>query len=187
VKVNLKSLLAIGVLVELCIVLVAYLTTESEGELFKIAARYSGRLSLVVFLLAFFWFTKSYSLLKKMDTAAKHLVLVFAVLHMIHFGLLATNVIVNDIPLEAHKLAGGALAYLMIVIAPFRLHVLKLSYQLVYFYYVTFVMIMTYIARVKGDFEGAEPFWFHYLALSVLIFCSIMFGIGLYKKRQKDA
>ena len=69
------------------------------------------------------------------------------------------------------KVIGGVLAYLMIVLAPLYLHKLKLSWQLVYFYYVSFVMLMTYVGRIQGDFEGAEPFWFHYFAIGIIFSC----------------
>jgi len=148
----------------------------SLQETFRHAARYSGRLSLFVFLITFYIFAFGHPKPVKENTQLRNWLLLFALVHIIHFGFLATNVILNDIPIIPIKLTGGALAYLMIVVAPLALHKLKLGWQLVYFYYVSIVMIITYVARVKGDFEGAEPFWFHYLALGVLVFCCLFFG-----------
>ncbi|MFP4844383.1 hypothetical protein [Winogradskyella sp. PE311] len=105
---------------------------------------------------------------------------------MIHFGFLATNVYLNAIELVPIKLLGGCAAYLMIIVAPFKLHKLSFIKQLIYFYYVSLVMILTYVARVKGDFEGAEPFWFHYLSLSILIFCCIFFAWKLCVSEKKN-
>ena len=139
---------------------------------------------MVVFLLAFFQFTRSLKQNSESSSKLKWLLITFAVVHVIHFGLLATNVVVNEIPLEVHKLIGGALAYLMIVIAPFILHRLSLAWQLVYFYYVSFVMIMTYIARIKGDFEGAEPYWLHYVALLAVVGCCLIFGVSIYRSQK---
>lgn len=107
----------------------------------------------------------------------------FAALHLIHFGFLATNIYLNEIELVPVRLIGGILAYLMIVLAPFQLYRLRTPFQLVYFYYVSFVMIMTYVARAKGDFEGAAPNWFHFVALVVFLACATIFGIRMWKLR----
>lgn len=104
---------------------------------------------------------------------------------MIHFGFLATNVVLNNIPIVPVKLTGGALAYLMIVLAPLVLHKLKIGWQLVYFYYVSLVMFITYLARAKGDFEGGEPFWFHYLTPIVFALSGMLLGWKIWKVREK--
>ena len=171
-----------GVLVELVIFLFCYWIQPSLEETFRHAARYSGRLSAFVFLVTFYLFAFGHPKPVKENTRLRNWLLLFAIIHIIHFGFLATNVVLNDIPIVPIKLTGGALAYLMIVVAPLILHKLKLGLQLVYFYYVSLVMIITYIARVKGDFEGAEPFWFHYLALGILVFSCVFFGWKLFKK-----
>ncbi len=120
----------------------------------------------------------------KGNTRLRNWLLLFAVLHVIHFGFLATNVILNNIPIVPVKLTGGALAYLMIVLAPLVLHKLKLGWQLVYFYYVSLVMLITYVARAKGNFEGAEPFWFHYIMLGTFILCGVVFGWKIWKIKR---
>ncbi|MEL6925472.1 MAG: hypothetical protein AAFO94_15595, partial [Bacteroidota bacterium] len=148
------------------------------------AARYSGRLSLFVFLYTFYLFARSYPAPVADNQPLRNWIRLFAVLHLIHFGFLATSVYLNAVPLEAVKLAGGALAYLMIVLAPFKLHQLKFPFQLVYFYYVSIVMAMTYIARLKGDFEGAEPFWFHYVGLGLVLLAGGVFGSWIYQSRR---
>ncbi|MEL7532589.1 MAG: hypothetical protein AAFN10_14825 [Bacteroidota bacterium] len=156
-------------------------------EVFRHAARYSGRLSALIFMITFYVFASSYPKPIAENQALKSLLTTFAVLHVIHFGFLATNVFLNDIPIVPVKLTGGALAYLMIVAAPFRLHKLKLGFQLTYFYYVSLVMIITYVARIKGDFEGAEPFWFHYVAMGALILGCIGFGAMIYRSSRRLA
>ena len=93
------------------------------------------------------------------------------------------NVHLNNVPLETIKLIGGALAYGMIIAAPFILHKIRKPLQWVYFYYVSLVMILTYVARIKGDFEGADPFWLHYVMISILGICAMLFGGWMYKKR----
>jgi len=185
---SLKKLLLLGVCAEIIILLASYILHPSIEETFRYAARYSGRLSALIFITTFYLFASYYPTPVKQNTQLQNSVMLFAVLHVIHFGFLAMNVYLNSIPLEAVKVAGGALAYLMIVAAPFKLHQVNIKVQLVYFYYVSLVMILTYVARIKGDFEGAEPFWFHYLSMGILIGCCVLFGwwIGTYKQKTVE-
>jgi hypothetical protein len=46
-------------------------------------------------------------------------------------------------------------------------------------------MLMTYVARLKGDFEGADPELFHKVAFFVLIIVFLRFGFSFYKHREK--
>ncbi len=186
-KSSLKKLLIVGIITELIIFLISYYLHPELNETFRYAARYSGRLSLMIFLLSFYLYTVSFPKPLKGNIQLQNFIKLFAILHVIHFCFLATNVYLNNIELVPIKLLGGFLAYLMIVIAPFKLHSVSLAKQLIYFYYVSLVMVLTYVARVKGDFEGAEPFWFHYFSLIVLILCCIVFGWMVYinKNRQE--
>lgn len=186
-KSSLQKLIILGVLAELAIFLISYLLDSSMEVTFRYAARYSGRLSAVTFLIIFYIYATSYPASVEKNHRLRNGLILFGLLHLIHFGFLATNVYLNEITLVPAKLAGGALAYLMIVAAPFGLHKLKARLQLIYFYYVSFVMIMTYIARVKGDFEGAQPYWIHYVMLTVLIICSILFGFWMSNNRPKQS
>lgn len=183
---SLRNLLLFGVSAEIVIFLVAYILHPSMEETFRYAARYSGRLSAFVFLTAFYRFATSYPAPVERNAQLRNWLTVFAVLHVIHFGFLAMNVYLNSVPLEAPKLAGGALAYLMIVAAPFYLHKVNFKLQLFYFYYASLVMILTYVARIKGDFQGAEPFWFHYAMIGILIVACIVFGVWLVQKSKKQ-
>lgn len=181
---SLSKLLLLGVSAEITILLISYALHPEIGETFRHAARYSGRLSVLIFLFTFYQYASSFPAPVEGNTQLRSWLTLFAVLHLIHFGFLATNVYLNAVPLEIPKLAGGALAYLMIVIAPFKLHQVKTKFQLVYFYYVSLVMILTYVARIKGDFEGAEPFWFHYFSISMLIGCCVLFGWWMRKSTE---
>jgi len=55
-KVSLARLLFLGVLAEIIILGVSYALHPEEGETFRYASRYSGRLSALVFLLSFYLF-----------------------------------------------------------------------------------------------------------------------------------
>lgn len=183
-KLSLPKLLAFGVALEVLIFIGCYMMHPEIEETFRFSARYSGRLSAVVFLVAFYSYAMVFPKPLSKNREVRNLIKLFAVLHVIHFGFLAMNIYLNEIPLVPVKLLGGALAYLMIVSAPFVLHRLKRSFQLVYFYYVAIVMTITYVARVKGDFEGAQPYWLHYIMLGVFVFVMAFFGVHMWKARK---
>jgi len=184
-KLSVQKLLILSITLEGLLLIVCYLLHPELKETFRFAARYSGRLSAFVFLFSFYRYTMDFPKVMGDNMKLRHLIQWFAILHVIHFGFLAMNIYLNEIELIPYKLAGGVLAYLMIVVAPFKLHQMKVSFQLAYFYYVTFVMIMTYVARAKGDFEGAAPYWLHYVALGVFVVCAIAFGIKMWLAKQK--
>ncbi len=181
-KNNTNLLLFMGIALEIALFISCYVLQPNLEETFRHAARYSGRLSFIVFLVTFFLYAFHHPIPLKENARLRRWLLLFAVLHVIHFGFLATNIILNEIPIIPGKLAGGILAYLMIVATPLALHKVKLAWQLVYFYYVSIVMAVTYLSRARGDFEGGEPFWFHYFALGLILFCALFFGWKILKK-----
>lgn len=186
-KLSLQKLLLLGVFLELLILVICYLLHPEIEETFRYSARYSGRLSAIVFLYAFYTYAMAFPKPMSENLELRNLIRLFAVLHVIHFGFLAMNVYLNEIELVLVKLIGGVLAYLMIVLAPFKLHRLKTPLQLIYFYYVAIAMIMTYVSRIKGGFEGSEPYWFHYLAIGVFVGCSIVFGFRIWKTSKPSS
>ena len=60
---------------------------------------------------------------------------VFAVVHIIHFIFLATSIYLNAIPIVFTRLAGGILAYLMIVIYPFYIDKNSTPLETQWFFY----------------------------------------------------
>ncbi len=117
---NFKLWLLIGILAEAAIFGFCYFSFKELGEVFRHSARYSGRVSLVVYLLCFYLFAKSYKThSQESNSNVKDAVTIFCVLHFIHFGFLVTNLYLNDIQLIPYKLAGGFLAYLLILVYPF--------------------------------------------------------------------
>jgi hypothetical protein len=182
-KPSFQKLLFIGVFLEALIFTVCYYLHPELDETFRYAARYSGRLSALVFLYAFYSYAMAFPRPLKENIEVRDLIKLFAVLHVIHFFFLTTNIYLNNIELVPVKLIGGALAYLMIVLAPFVLHKMKKALQMVYFYYVAIVMIVTYLSRAKGDFEGGEPFWFHYFALGTFVLSAVVFGIRIFRNK----
>lgn len=163
---------------------------EEIGEVFRHAARYSGRLSLFVYLFTFSYFALTYHDTSSgvMDNVRK-LVTIFCVMHFIHFGFLAMNVYLNEIPLVPYKLAGGALGYLMILLYPFFLtRIKRKALHNIYFYYLGIVMILTYLARIKGDFEGVTPGPIHYFGLGSVLLAFVVYGYLMFGRgRKKDS
>ena len=184
VKLKFKNYLSLGILAELIILIFFYLSSENLGDVFRMSARYSGRLSLIIFLICFYHFTFSFIKKKSINELNKSII-IFCVLHYIHFIYLALSVYLNDLPIIPSKLTGGFVAYLMILLYPLVIHKIKKPiFHFIYFYYVGAVMGITYLERVRGNFEGAEPELFHYIGLASVIISLVAFGFYLNKYRR---
>jgi hypothetical protein len=177
----LKKIISLGVFVELLIFFNFFLSVDDISETFRYSARYSGRLSLIVYLYCFYVFSKEFEGNKYNKT--KKVVLLFSVLHLIHFIYLAFSVWLNELPIIPYKLLGGFIAYVLIIIYPLLIDKIKKTiYHIIYFYYVGIVMAVTYLARIKGEFIGAPTELFHYFGFSIVILIFILFGYKIYKK-----
>lgn len=185
---DLTKWLLFGVLLEVAIFGYCYFAFQGElAEVFRYAARYSGRLSLFIYLFAFSFFglTFQHNSPGVLPTLKK-IVLIFCVLHLIHFGFLATNVMMNDIELIPVKLAGGFLGYLFIVLYPFFIERIKRKkIHFVYFLYLGIVMIGTYMARIKGEFPGVTPGPIHYFGIGATILALLVFGWLVFRARPQ--
>ena len=175
-----KKIISLGVFAELLIFLIFFLSINYISETFRYSARYSGRLSLIVYLYCFYVFSREFERNKYNKT--KKVVLLFSVLHLIHFIYLAFSVWLNELPIIPYKLLGGFIAYILIIIYPFLIDKIKKTiYHIVYFYYVGIVMAVTYLARIKGEFVGAPTELFHYFGFSIVILIFILFGYKIFK------
>lgn len=184
VKLTFKNFLSLGILAELIILIFFYLSSENIGDIFRMSARYSGRLSLIVYLVCFYHFTFSF-IKKKSIYKLNQSVIIFCVLHYIHFIYLSLSVYLNDLPIIPSKLTGGFIAYLMILIYPIVINkIKKIIFHFIYFYYVGIVMVITYLERIRGNFEGAEPELFHYIGLVSIIISLLAFGLYFNKYRR---
>ena len=176
-----KKIISFGVFVELLIFLIFFLSVDDISETFRYSARYSGRLSLIVYLYCFYVFSREFERNKYNKT--KKVVLLFSVLHLIHFIYLAFSVWLNELPIIPYKLLGGFIAYILIIIYPFLIDKIKKTiYHIIYFYYVGIVMAVTYLARIKGEFIGAPTELFHYFGFSIVILIFILFGYKMFRK-----
>lgn len=180
-----KKYLIFGVLLELLILLYFYLIMDNYGDIFRYVARYSGRLSLIIYLFCFYQYVCSFERLKNIQNT-KTAVSIFCILHLIHFVFLVLSLYFNELPLIPFKVAGGFLAYIFIIIYPLIINKISKSiYHIIYFYYVGIVMLMTYVARIKGEFIGAEPELFHYVALILLLIAFLFFGYLIFSHLRK--
>ncbi len=180
-----KKYLIFGVLLELLILLYFYLIMDNYGDIFRYVARYSGRLSLIIYLFCFYQYVCSFERLKNIQNT-KTAVSIFCILHLIHFVFLVLSLYFNELPLIPFKIAGGFLAYIFIIIYPLIIDKISKSiYHIIYFYYVGIVMLMTYIARIRGEFIGAEPELFHYVALILLLIAFLFFGYLIFSHLRK--
>lgn len=74
---SLKKLLFWGVVLEAVIILVSYVVHQDYTETFRHAARYSGRLSAVVFLCTFYNYAKSFPSPLKTNLQLRNLLTLF--------------------------------------------------------------------------------------------------------------
>ena len=182
-KLVLKYGYFLGIISQLILILILMSLLTDVNEIFRYAARFSGRFSFSLYLISLLSFLKFYT---KNHTIVftKKVLGVFSLIHLIHFCFLATSIYLNSIPIIPYRLAGGFIAYLMIIIYPFYIEKVKNKIlHFIYFYYVGLIMIMTYIARIRGKFKGAEPEMFHYLAITFLIITLIVFSYKIYTKK----
>ena len=173
-----RRLVLIGLAFECLLFLTFFVLKDDLGEVFRYAARYSGRFSFLLYLLAFYWFiqehTHKITLIK-----TKKWVTVFSIMHIIHFGFLAASVGLNHLPIVPVKLMGGFLAYVGILCYPFFIgKIRKTAHHLIYFYYVGFVMAMTFLSRIRREFVGADPEVFHFIGLSLVL---VSFGLAVVR------
>jgi hypothetical protein len=186
-KASFKRLLWLGVLAELCILLFSYFSSALEiNETFRLAARFSGRLSLFFFL-ATFLLTSLNWVKRRTDFKQSfvELILIFSLLHFIHFIFLGLNVYLNEIELIPMKLLGGGLGYLTLLVYPWLLMYKNplpwLDYF--YFYYLLIIMVVTILSRLSGAFEGAVPSPLHYIGLSAIIIVFIFHSIQVFRNK----
>ena len=173
--------LMLGLLLQATAGAMGFLHDEGMVEAMRYAARYSGRISFLAYLLSMLVFTRCLAGRVDRDTAV-HTALLFAWLHLLHFGYLATNLSMSAITPEPVKVAGGALAYGMILTHPLWVRRLqpRHGWHVVHYLYVGLVMMLTFVARLKGEFPGADPSPIHGVGIAV---CLVAIGAFLWQRR----
>lgn len=177
----LLPVLMLGLLLQATAGVMGFLHDEGMVEAMRYAARYSGRISFLAYLMSILVFTRW--LAGRVDrTTAVHMSFLFAWLHLLHFGYLATNLSMSAITPEPVKVAGGALAYGMIMTHPLWVRRLRPrhGWHVVHYLFVGLVMMLTFVARLKGEFPGAAPSSIHGVGIAV---CLVAIGAFLWQRR----
>lgn len=175
------KLLAIGLGLETVVLLASY--WESTGEIeafFQATARLSGRVSLLFFAMLMVVATLHPTFERSSESFQIKFRLFrdFAILHVIHWFLLATSIWFSGFELVPARLVGGALAYVLVVGMPIALRSNLLNekalgwLQRFYLLWVWFVFFMTYVTRLRGqnpDASGSMVAWWPLLVFTVSI------------------
>jgi hypothetical protein len=185
----------ICLLLELAVLALAYTEAGSNTLLFyKAAARLSGRLSLIVFAAAFLY--DSYRKTKQQVPDSKLLALLstFAIVHIIHWFLLATAIYLGGVQLPALRLLGGVLAYIMIVALPIFTKKYKITPKIwswisnLYFHYVWLIFALTYLARLTGKTSfasGSMPSYTVFASITMLLLLVSLY-FRFFQKKAND-
>jgi hypothetical protein len=193
-KKYLPNLLSIGLGLELLVLILSYF--EANGDtthFFQASARLSGRVSLLYFSFLFIYTTLNPSVESDSEPLKIKYILArnFAILHVIHWFLLATAVSMSGFNIVPYKLMGGALAYLMIVLLPLILSGklfpnLSLRFTLnVYLPYVWLIFFVTYLTRVLGKaapITGIMPAYYVLISITVGL---MIWRVGVLLKNRK--
>jgi hypothetical protein len=194
---HLSKLLLVGILLEILILSISYLEANHNiTYFFQASARLSGRVSLFFFGLLFVYATLKPSNTDTEILQTKYILARnFAVLHVIHWFLLAAAVSMSNFEIVPFRLAGGALAYLMIVLMPFIIKKKILpnlslnSVFTIYLPYVWLIFFMTYLTRIQGKAKDVTGAMITYKILIIftllLMFWRIYIMIKIYKNRTK--
>lgn len=172
----LLPVLMLGLLLQATAGAMGFLHDEGMVEAMRYAARYSGRISFFAYLMSMLVFTCW--LAGRVDrTTVVHTAFLFAWLHLLHFGYLATNISMSAITPKPVKVAGGALAYGMILTHPLWVRRLRPrhGWHVVHYLYVGLVMMLTFVARLKGEFPGSDPSLVHGVGIALCLLAIVAF------------
>jgi hypothetical protein len=159
---------------------------ESWEEGVRLAARFSGRFSFLIFLCGAWLHGQVRKQAEPNRQKWLAAVTLFAWVHAIHLGFVGLNVAQNEVELVLTKLIGGGLAYAMVLLHPIAIGRLAPNnvYHRVHYGYVGFVMGVTFLARLRGDFDGAENSWFQYAGLGVLGMALMIWTVRVLSNRK---
>jgi hypothetical protein len=144
------------------------------------AARWSARVSFVLFALAFTGpagnalFPGPGS--RRIAEQEWPLTLAFVGSHLVHLVALAVYVSLTGHELDPVRLAGGALGYALLLLVLFRPATRAWA-----FYYLWFIFFMTYLPRVRGALPGAggAPWTFPLFLSLVLLILAVRVGAAV--------
>lgn len=159
---NFKRALFLVIVAEGTIVPLALINHGGTIEALQAVARYSGRLSLLIFSLIFL-FQKDQRINVRQMLSEKYF-LMFAIAHGIHLVELLSYIYFSDGAFNPIRALGGAFAYAFIFLMPW----LESQWQkgkitmgtfgrieLFYLFYIWLIFFLTYLPRVQGKLPGA--------------------------------
>ncbi|MFK7935462.1 MAG: hypothetical protein AB8G22_18245, partial [Saprospiraceae bacterium] len=119
---NTKWLFALVIISEILIYFLCLQELSQEVSPYQLMARYSARVSFVIFVVLYGWIAwvglkRIFQATKSRDLLVAFL-LAFAVNHIIHLGFLSYNYWLQPFPLSVVQHGGGAIAYLVLSILP---------------------------------------------------------------------
>lgn len=190
---RLLRLLPYGYCLEVFVLIMSYL--ESYGDttaFFQAAARLSGRVSLLFFLIYAIYTTVYPSVKEDIEIKVKtSLSKDFAIIHVIHWMFLAVAVTLSGFEIVFIRVIGGALAYLMIILMPLvyekRLFANRPLPMLEngYIIYVWFIFFMTYLPRILGKVPTATGTMSSYITLMVLTIGFMIWRVVLMQRDRR--
>ncbi|TAF67276.1 MAG: hypothetical protein EAZ55_02860 [Cytophagales bacterium] len=192
---TLYLLRTVGLWSNIIIAVYAWQVAPNETVFWQILTRLSGRVSLLIFI-GIWWHETQVLKAKPIPsffgkTTIKDWSMSLAINHFLHLLFIAIYVKSSGIELIPIRLLGGALAYVWIGLMPFvyayRTTIPKIL-RMGYLYYVWFVMFMTYIPRIRGNFPEAGGNMAEYLFFfSVLIVILLGHFIALFYNTKAKA
>lgn len=153
------------ILVEVCIIFMAWMLEQETITVWQTTSRFSGRLSLLAFSFIFLFHHTPRRLHALLSSKPYH---VFALIHSIHLVELLVYQYLIGGKANLARVAGGVIAYLIILIIPFitllyekhRLTVKQYSFfKYIFLYYVWIAFFITYLPRVKGTARVGGNYW----------------------------
>jgi hypothetical protein len=178
-----RKLIILFIVIELVIIVLAFLTERFSLGALQTITRFSGSLSLFLFSAIFLLYNKPYTITAWLSD---RFYLIFTIVHGIHLAELLTFVYLANIELVPHRLAGGFIAYLFVFAMPFlqsfkmRGQISNRTYSIletVFVYYVWLVFFLTYLPRVQGKIPIAGGSFAEHVAL--LGWVSTLLGMKL--------
>ncbi|HQQ97963.1 MAG TPA: hypothetical protein PLX35_11900 [Cyclobacteriaceae bacterium] len=160
-------------------------------EALQLITRYSGRLSLLIFAFLFIGHRQYEQVLQSL--LSPDYFLVFAIAHGIHLLELLSYVYLAGVELVPYRVAGGFIAYSLIFAMPwFQIRYMSGSFSTknfvrvswIYCYYVWLIFFMTYLGRLKGQFQNASPEVEHWAGMILVVILFIWKTSTLLIRKQ---
>ncbi len=181
---NHRNTIILIVIIEGLLGVLGWLNYGQSIEALQAATRFSGRFSLAIFSLIFLFHNSNRFQLK--NVLSEQYFLMFAVAHGIHLLELLSFVYLSGVELIPYRLAGGFLAYVLILSMPLA----ERSYEAgkfsfagftkftwFYLFYVWFIFFMSYLPRVQGKLPNVGGSYSEFVVL--LCWVSLMMGIKI--------